>query len=127
MAHITQYIPILGAVEDEILACFREGGGVPYSSFPRFHEVMAEDSGQSVLGALMDHILPLVPGLKTSLVNGIRVLDCGCGRGMALMLMARHFPRSEFVGYDLSREAIHWRATKQRGRACTTCASRFAT
>ncbi len=81
---------------------------MPYSSFPRFHEVMAEDSGQSVLGALMDHILPLVPGLKTSLVNGIRVLDCGCGRGMALMLMARHFPRSEFVGYDLSREAIHW-------------------
>jgi len=58
-----QYIPFLGSVEDEIVACFREGGGVPYTRFERFHELMAEDSAQTVLPALREHILPVVTGL----------------------------------------------------------------
>src|SRR5579864_3591677 len=45
LAVFTQYIPLLGAVEDDVVACFRAGGGVPYARFERFHEVMAEDSG----------------------------------------------------------------------------------
>ena len=43
-----------------------KGGGVPYEQFPRFHAVMAEDSGQSVLSSLESHILPLVPGLPSN-------------------------------------------------------------
>lgn len=39
----TQYISLLGSVEDDIVECFKKGGGVPYAKFPRFHEVMAED------------------------------------------------------------------------------------
>jgi hypothetical protein len=50
-------------VEDNVFACFRAGGGVPYARFERFHEVMAEDNGQIVLPVLKSHILPLVPGL----------------------------------------------------------------
>jgi ubiquinone/menaquinone biosynthesis C-methylase UbiE len=101
-----QYIPLLGSVEDGIVHAFRNGGGVPYSDFLRFHEVMSEDSGQSVLPALFDHILPLVPGLTERLEQGIEVLDVGCGRGKALMLMAAAFPKSRFTGYDFSTEAI---------------------
>jgi SAM-dependent methyltransferase len=106
LAVFTQYIPLLGTVEDDIVRCFREGGGVPYECYGRFHEVMAEDSGQTVLPALIDQILPLVPGLTGRLEDGIRVLDVGCGRGKALNLMARTFPNSRFIGYDLSEEAI---------------------
>ena len=106
IAAFAQYIPLLGSVEDGIVESFKNGGGVPYSSFPRFHEVMAEDSGQTVLPALKDHILPLVPGLTERLEKGIEVLDVGCGSGRALNLMARTFPNSRFVGYDLSEEAI---------------------
>ncbi len=106
IAAFTQYIPLLGSVEDGIVESFKNGGGVPYSAFPRFHEVMAEDSGQTVLPALKDHILPLVPGLSERLEKGIDVLDVGCGSGRALNLMARTFPNSRFVGYDLSEEAI---------------------
>src|SRR5262245_15132800 len=57
VALFAQYIPLLGSVEDDILDCFRNGGGVPYEKYPRFHEVMAEDSGQSVLSSLFSHIL----------------------------------------------------------------------
>jgi 2-polyprenyl-3-methyl-5-hydroxy-6-metoxy-1,4-benzoquinol methylase len=79
---------------------------VPYEKFPRFHEVMAEDSGQSVLSSLESHILPLAPGLTERLAKGIRVLDAGCGRGRILTRLATLYPRSRFVGMDLSREAI---------------------
>lgn len=106
MAVFAEYIPVLGIVEDEIVECFKNGGGVPYSSYPRFHQVMAEDSGQSVVAALSDAILPLVPGLVGSLENGITVLDVGCGSGRAVNVMARMFPRSTFFGYDISEEAV---------------------
>jgi 2-polyprenyl-3-methyl-5-hydroxy-6-metoxy-1,4-benzoquinol methylase len=106
MAVFAQYISVLGSVEDEIVECFRKGGGVPYEKFPRFQEVMAEDSGQSVLSSLEEHVLPLVPGLRESLASGIRVLDVGCGWGRIMNRLARLFPDSRFLGIDLSSEAI---------------------
>jgi 2-polyprenyl-3-methyl-5-hydroxy-6-metoxy-1,4-benzoquinol methylase len=119
MAVFAQYIAVLGAVEDEVVDCFRKGGGVPYSRFGRFHEVMAEDSGQSVLSSLDSHILPLVPGLSDRLSQGIRVLDVGCGRGRVLNRLAVLYPRSRFVGLDLSSEAIA-HAGEEAARAGST-------
>lgn len=113
-AVIAQFLPLLGSVEDDIVDCFRAGGGVPYARFGRFHEVMAEESGQTVLPALESGILPLVPRLVARLEAGIRVLDVGCGRGRALMQMARSYPASRFVGYDLSDEAIGWARDEAR-------------
>ena len=101
-----QWIPILSQVEDEIVECFVKCGGVPYSSYNRFHEVMAEESYQTVVVGLIKYILPLVPNLITDLKNGIKVLDIGCGKGKAVNFMAQHFPKSNFYGYDLSKEAI---------------------
>ena len=106
IAYLSQYIGMLGEVETRVVECFRKGGGVPYSAYSRFHDVMAEDSCQNIVAALLDHILPLVPGLIATLRNGISVLDIGCGRGRALHLLAEQFPRSRFTGYDLSEEAI---------------------
>jgi 2-polyprenyl-3-methyl-5-hydroxy-6-metoxy-1,4-benzoquinol methylase len=106
MAPFAQYIPLLGSIEDEIVECFRHGGGVPYEKFPRFHAVMAEDSGQSVMSALEAHIVPLVPGLHDRLARGARMLDAGCGAGRILNRFAELYPQSRFVGLDLSPVAI---------------------
>ncbi|MEM1253359.1 MAG: class I SAM-dependent methyltransferase [Cyanobacteria bacterium P01_H01_bin.21] len=106
IAAFAQYIPLLGSVEDPIIDCFYNGGGVPYSQFKRFHPVMAEDSGQTTVSALTDHVLPLVPGLMDALEQGIQVLDLGCGSGRALNKMAKLFPNSQFRGIDLSESAI---------------------
>jgi SAM-dependent methyltransferase len=108
VAAFAQYIAVLGQGENQITDCFRQGGGVPYSEFKRFHDVMAEDSGQTIVAALFDHVLPLVPGLVARLEAGIDVLDLGCGRGIALAALARRFPRSRFLGIDFSEEAITW-------------------
>jgi len=106
MAVFTQFIPVLGSVEEQIIDCFYKGGGVPYSEYKRFQAVMAEDSSQTTVSALLDHILPLIPGLTAALQEGIAVLDVGCGCGQAINQLAQAFPNSQFTGYDFSQEAI---------------------
>ena len=101
-----QWIPALAYVEDHIVGCFEKGGGVPYELFRRFHTVMAEESTQTVLGALVENILPIIPQISEKLNSGIKVLDVGCGSGRAINLMAKTYPSSQFTGYDFSDEAI---------------------
>lgn len=113
------FLPVLASVEDEIVGCFRNGGGVPYERFTRFHEVMAAESDQTVVSSLFDAILPLVEGMVAALGRGASLLDVACGRGHALLAMAERYPASSFVGYDLSEGAIaHARArADERGLA----------
>jgi SAM-dependent methyltransferase len=106
LATTFQWIPLLGSVEDEIVHCFEQGGGVPYSAYGRFHAVMAEESDQTVVAGLLEHIVPLVPGLPGRLERGSDVLDVGCGSGRALALLARAFPNSRFTGVDTSERAV---------------------
>src|SRR5256884_2298283 len=101
-----QYIGLMALVEDQIVDCFRHGGGVPYSAFRRFRAVMAEDSGSVQDATLIDVTLPLVPALIDRLRQGIDVADVGCGSGHAANLMAEAFPRSRFTGFDLSDTGI---------------------
>ena len=106
LARLCRYIPMLAEAEHLVVEAFRAGGGVPYSAFTRFHEVMAEDSAAVNDASLLDTILPLIPGQPERLTAGIDVADFGCGSGHAINLMARAFPASRFVGYDFSPEAI---------------------
>jgi 2-polyprenyl-3-methyl-5-hydroxy-6-metoxy-1,4-benzoquinol methylase len=106
LAVTAQFVSVLGGVEDRIVECFRRGGGVPYSAFERFHQVMADESEQTVVAGLTDSILPLAPGLTEALESGINALDVGCGSGRALNTLARAFPQSRFTGFDLSDEAV---------------------
>ncbi len=106
IAHLSGYITMIGTVEDQLIECFRKGGGVPYSAYPRFHELMVMDSKQSVVDPMFDHVLPLIPGITLALHNGINVLDVGCGRGKALLKLAERFPNSTFTGWDLGEKPI---------------------
>lgn len=115
-ASMMQMLAVLGGVEDKIVEAFRKGGGVHYDEFHRFHEVMADESSQTVVAALLEHILPLVNELKEKLDCGIDVLDIGCGSGRAVCLLAAEFPNSRFVGYDLCEDAVAaGRSQAQRG------------
>ncbi len=107
LAVMAQSVAFLGGLEDEILDCFKTGRGLTYDAYaPRFHQIMAEDSTQTVVAVLHDAILPLVPGLTSRLRKGIDVLDVGCGAGRALIAMAEAFPLSRFFGYELCAEAV---------------------
>jgi 2-polyprenyl-3-methyl-5-hydroxy-6-metoxy-1,4-benzoquinol methylase len=122
LAAKAQFIGLLASVEDGVVDCFRNGGGVPYSAYPRFQEVMAEDTEQIILPALVDRIIPMAPGLAERLQRGIDVLDIGCGYGSAMNLLAAEMPSSRFTGYDLSTEGIAAarRESEEKGLANTT-------
>ena len=106
MAFQAQYIVMLAKVHEQIIDCFSKGGGVPYSSFPDFQRLMADESLHVMDNSLLQVILPLVEGMEERLQAGVEVADIGCGSGHALNIMAQAFPRSRFAGYDFSREGI---------------------
>lgn len=106
MAVSLQFIPLLASVETDLVTRFQEGGGLGYEHYDRFHEVMAEMSSQTVVSALFDRVLPLVPELPARLQLGIDVMDVGCGRGRALVALASAYPNSCFLGIDISDDAI---------------------
>src|SRR5262245_29250513 len=106
LASSAQFLSMMGEVEGQVLDCFRKGGGVPYSEYPRFAGLMLVQSSQVHNARLVDNILPLVDGLPDQLKAGIKVLDVGCGSGHAINLMAKAYPNSKFAGYDFSRHGI---------------------
>ncbi|WP_197374790.1 class I SAM-dependent methyltransferase [Mycolicibacterium baixiangningiae] len=106
LARVAQFIPLLAEVEQKILDCFRHGGGLPYSAYPRFHTLVAEQSGEVFDAALVDLILPMVDGLPARLTTGADVADIGCGSGHAINVMAQAFPASRFTGIDFSDEGL---------------------
>jgi len=107
IALFSQYVSLMGLVEDKVVDCFRNGGGVPYSEYPGFQSLQAEETSRVFDSRLIDQIIPLAgKDMISKLDNGAVVLDVGCGRGHALNLMAKAFPNSQFVGYDLSEDGI---------------------
>jgi 2-polyprenyl-3-methyl-5-hydroxy-6-metoxy-1,4-benzoquinol methylase len=98
---------LLGKHIDAVAGAFREGGGLPYDRFrPEFTSVMDGLSRGLMDGQLLHGILPAVDDLPARLASGIRVADVGCGTGHAVNLMAREFPHSTFIGYDIGADAI---------------------
>jgi len=107
LAAASQNLPMLSKRLPQIIECFRAGGGVPYSDYrPDFTEAM--DASWRLLydGLLIKGFLPAAKGLPERLKQGIRVADIGCGTGHAVNLMAREYPASSFLGYDLGEDAI---------------------
>jgi SAM-dependent methyltransferase len=106
MATFMQFMALMGNVEEKLIESFRNGGGVPYSEYGTFQQLMAEESAQVVDATLLDVTLPLIPGMVERLKQGIDVLDVGCGQGHAINVMAQAFPNSRFTGYDFSEEGV---------------------
>jgi 2-polyprenyl-3-methyl-5-hydroxy-6-metoxy-1,4-benzoquinol methylase len=119
LSRVAQFIPLFGEVEQKIIGCFRRGGGLPYSDYPRFHKLMAEESGEVFDAALIDVILPLVDGLTERLRSGAVVADIGCGSGHAINVMAQAFPASRFTGIDFSEEGLATGAAEARSLGLT--------
>jgi 2-polyprenyl-3-methyl-5-hydroxy-6-metoxy-1,4-benzoquinol methylase len=129
LAIYAQHVALMGEMQSRTIACFETGEGTGYGDYPCFHQIMAEDSGQTVAEALFDHVLPLAAGIEDRLADGIEVLDAGCGRGLVLIEMAKRYPSSRFTGYDLCGDAIDWAraAARRLGLANVTFEARDLT
>jgi len=109
MGLYTQEIPLLTQIAmARVLEDFSTGEGIGFSAYPKFQAFMSQLSHAKHRQVLIAHFLPQVDDgqLVTRLEKGIRVCDLGCGQGVALQLMARHYPACAFVGIDNDAAAI---------------------
>lgn len=109
MGIYTQEIPLLTAtVFDAVESGFKTGDGIPYEMYPGFHRFMTELADAKHHQVLVSRFLPSVENgeMVGKLKNGISVCDMGCAEGVALILMAEAFPKSRFLGIDISENVI---------------------
>jgi 2-polyprenyl-3-methyl-5-hydroxy-6-metoxy-1,4-benzoquinol methylase len=104
-------------VVDRLAEAFRTGRGLSYEELgpSAAHQVDRMLAPWTRL-ALLPRILPALDGVVERLEAGARVVDVGCGSGVALLEMAAAFPASRFEGYDPSGHAIDQAAEKARER-----------
>jgi len=106
IASALQNMALLAQVEDDVVEAFHTGAGVPYSRFPKFGAIMAEESAARYDKALISEIIPSIPHAVEKLTAGATLADVGCGQGYALLLLAKEYPNSTFTGMDFSAEAV---------------------
>lgn len=97
----------LTGVLGEIVAAFRHGGGVPMERYSGDWWQGLERFTAGAFDTLLPQVwLPAMPAVHAKLAAGASVADVGCGRGRALIALARAYPESSFVGFDLHAGSI---------------------
>jgi SAM-dependent methyltransferase len=95
------------ADEEKLIEAFRSGEGMGWHEHDHrlFHgtERFFRPGYQAHLVA---EWIPALEGVEERLQEGIRVADVGCGHGASTLIMARAYPKSEFVGFDYHPESI---------------------
>jgi 2-polyprenyl-3-methyl-5-hydroxy-6-metoxy-1,4-benzoquinol methylase len=93
--------------QDKVEAAFRTGKGVGWGdqsqclfcSVGRFFRPGYHNN-------LVASWLPALEGVVKKLETGATVADVGCGHGFSTILMAKAFPKSNFIGYDFHDGSI---------------------
>jgi SAM-dependent methyltransferase len=86
---------------------FRTGRGLTYDDHGAACACGVERlSAYTQRRQLVEDILPMMDGVVARLEAGADVADVGCGGALSTISMARAFPRSRFVGYEVSEHAL---------------------
>lgn len=114
------HFPQTMAIVEKLPEAFKTGIGLPYDAFgPEGAQGIEAAFAPWFKSMLVPFALPKLPGgLVDRLRAGARAADVGCGAGIAVVELARAFPKSEFHGYDISRHALE-RAEKNKAEAGT--------
>ncbi|MCP4793308.1 MAG: methyltransferase domain-containing protein [Actinomycetia bacterium] len=95
------------AMADRLADAFRSGLGPTYDDQGEGSEMHVEAMLAPMARTLLvPVVMPMLEGVVDRLAAGAKVVDVGCGAGLALELLADAFPNSEFEGYDISERAI---------------------
>ncbi|HJQ83546.1 MAG TPA: class I SAM-dependent methyltransferase, partial [Candidatus Binatia bacterium] len=101
------HLPQTIAIADRLPEAFRTGLGLAYDAFgPEGARGVERGFAPWFRTMLVPLALPQVTGLVERLAAGAAVADVGCGGGVALIEMAKAFPRSTFDGWDVSEHAL---------------------
>jgi len=92
---------------DRTLENFRTGGGMEWGEH---HPCLFHGTERFFRAGYNAHLLtewlPALDGVVERLEAGGKVADVGCGHGISTALMAKAFPKSNFIGYDYHAPSI---------------------
>ena len=105
-----------GRIADKLADAFQTGGGIGWHEHDHalFHGI-ERFFRSGYVGNLTQTWIPAVTGMDERLRAGATVADIGCGHGASTVLMAKAYPRSQFIGFDYHAESIA--AANERARA----------
>lgn len=106
-AGMWQEMPALWSIVPQLEDAFREGGGVNIDAYDEdWWNGMERFTGTWFENFLLANWIPEANGIESKLEEGAHVADVGCGRGRALLEIARAYPDVTAVGYDLSEKNV---------------------
>ena len=93
--------------QSKVQAAFKSGGGVAWGDQAGcMFCAVARFFRPGYLNNLVSAWLPALDGVAAQLERGAKVADVGCGHGWSTVLMAKAFPKSQFIGYDFHQVSI---------------------
>jgi SAM-dependent methyltransferase len=100
--------------EDKLTEIYRTGQGMGWHEHEKgLFEGTERFFRPNYLANLVANWIPALEGVEAKLKAGARVADIGCGHGASTLLMAKAYPKSEFIGFDYHLPSIE----KARARA----------
>jgi 2-polyprenyl-3-methyl-5-hydroxy-6-metoxy-1,4-benzoquinol methylase len=93
--------------ETKVEAAFRSGEGVGWGeSGGCLFCAVGAFFRPGYVNNIVQSWIPALNCIEARLATGGRVADIGCGVGFSTLLMAKAFPKSEFIGYDFHEPSI---------------------
>ncbi|MGD0288206.1 MAG: class I SAM-dependent methyltransferase [Candidatus Binataceae bacterium] len=100
-------LPQQMAVLNLLPESFKSGKGLTYDQLgPEVNRGVERLLAPWFRTQLVPSALPKLDGVVGKLQTGAKVADVGCGSGVALIEMAKAYPRSTFHGYDIAKIAL---------------------
>jgi 2-polyprenyl-3-methyl-5-hydroxy-6-metoxy-1,4-benzoquinol methylase len=104
---LAELVPIVGKVDDQLVAAFQAGTGVPYDAYG-IHDAQAGFTRPLFVNLLANEWIPAIPELHERLRTDppARVVEIGCGEGVAAITLAQAYPAIRVDGFDLDEASI---------------------
>jgi SAM-dependent methyltransferase len=109
--------------EPKITEAFKTGKGVGWHEHsPCLFKGTERFFRPGYVANLVPNWLPALTGVTDKLTKGAKVADVGCGHGASTIVMAKAFPKSQFIGFDYHGPSVERaRATAQEAGVAGNC------
>jgi ubiquinone/menaquinone biosynthesis C-methylase UbiE len=100
-------VSALYADEPKLSSAFRSGQGIAWGEHNNcLFCGTAKFFRPGYQANLVSNWIPALDGMKAKLESGGKVGDVGCGFGSSTIIMAKAFPKSNFIGFDIHEPSV---------------------